>query len=182
MTWPLQFKFWKFSQKFFFPHLTINVSTNDWETWQNLFQQFWCWQLGEDSSFHYKSKAVLSDCSLLLCSQEWMFYWHNCSNQTHNINSSQQQPTPTAPLQLIYWLKFLSLNINKTCCSNHWLLLVKSKVMSSTQHFPAWRLQSNDLTIGWQNSNLLSHPDATLAPKSRQARTSGEILNFLLSR
>ena len=36
----------------------------------------------------------------------------------------------------------------------------------------------NDLTIEWQNLNLLSHPNATLAP---QARTSGEILNYLLS-
>ena len=51
---------------------------------------------------------------------------------------------------------------------------------------------TNDHTIGWQNLNLLSHPNArqvrassenlnfvTLAP---QARLSGEILNFLMSR
>ena len=53
---------------------------------------------------------------------------------------------------------------------------------------------NNDLTIGWQNLNSLSHPNATLAPQARassenlyyetlapQARPSGEILNYLLS-
>ena len=39
----------------------------------------------------------------------------------------------------------------------------------------------NDLTIGWQNWNLLHHPNATLAPQVRQARPSGEILNYSLS-
>ena len=29
---------------------------------------------------------------------------------------------------------------------------------------------ANDLTIGWQKLNLLSHPNATLAPQARQAR------------
>ena len=38
--------------------------------------------------------------------------------------------------------------------------------------------QVNDLSIEWQNLNLLSHPNATLAP---QARPSVEILNFWLS-
>ena len=37
---------------------------------------------------------------------------------------------------------------------------------------------TNDLTIGWQKINLLSHPNATIAPHSRQARASGEILNY----
>ena len=39
---------------------------------------------------------------------------------------------------------------------------------------------TNNLTIGWQNLNMLSHPIATLAPQARQARQaklSGEILN-----
>ena len=41
-------------------------------------------------------------------------------------------------------------------------------------------LSVNDLTIGWQNLNpLLSHPNATLAPKVRQARSSGENLNYV---
>ena len=39
--------------------------------------------------------------------------------------------------------------------------------------------QSNDLTIGWQNINPLSHPNATLAPQVRQARASGENLNYV---
>ena len=33
----------------------------------------------------------------------------------------------------------------------------------------------NDLTIGWQKLNPLSHQNATLAP---QARASGENLNY----
>ena len=43
-----------------------------------------------------------------------------------------------------------------------------------------WRLEVNDLTIGRQNFNLLSHPNATLAPQARHARPS-EILNYSLS-
>ena len=30
------------------------------------------------------------------------------------------------------------------------------------------------LTIGWQNLNLLSHPNATIVQQARQARASGE--------
>ena len=37
----------------------------------------------------------------------------------------------------------------------------------------------NDLTVGWQNLNPLSHPNATLAPQARQARASGENLNYV---
>ena len=37
----------------------------------------------------------------------------------------------------------------------------------------------NDLTIGWQNLNLLSHPTATLGPQARQARASCENLNYM---
>ena len=40
----------------------------------------------------------------------------------------------------------------------------------------------NDLTIGWQNLNLLSQPNATLAPQARQSMPSGEFFNYLLSR
>ena len=39
--------------------------------------------------------------------------------------------------------------------------------------------QANDLTVGWQNLNPLSHPNATLAPQARQARASGENLNYV---
>ena len=39
-------------------------------------------------------------------------------------------------------------------------------------------LGSNDLTIGWQNLNLLSHSNETLAPQARQAKASGENLNY----
>ena len=37
----------------------------------------------------------------------------------------------------------------------------------------------NDHTIGWQKLNLLCHPNATLAPQARQARASGENLNYV---
>ena len=37
---------------------------------------------------------------------------------------------------------------------------------------------TNDLTIGWQNLNPLSHFIATLETQARQARASGEILIF----
>ena len=33
--------------------------------------------------------------------------------------------------------------------------------------------------MGWQNLNPLSHPNATLAPQTRQARASGENLNYV---
>ena len=39
-------------------------------------------------------------------------------------------------------------------------------------------MESNDLTTGWQSLNLLSHSNATLAPQARQARASGENLNY----
>ena len=42
-----------------------------------------------------------------------------------------------------------------------------------------WRLEVNDLIMGWQNFNLLSHPNATIAPQARQARASGENLNYM---
>ena len=38
---------------------------------------------------------------------------------------------------------------------------------------------TNDLTIGWQKLNLLSHPNATLAPQAREAKASGENLNYV---
>ena len=45
-----------------------------------------------------------------------------------------------------------------------------------------WFIWSKDLTLGCQNLNALSHPNATLAPQARQARASGEFFNYLLSR
>ena len=36
----------------------------------------------------------------------------------------------------------------------------------------------NDLTTGCQKLNPLSHPNTTLAPQARQARASGENLNY----
>ena len=40
-------------------------------------------------------------------------------------------------------------------------------------------LHPNDLTIGWQNLNLQSHSNATLAPQTRQARAIGENWNYV---
>ena len=37
----------------------------------------------------------------------------------------------------------------------------------------------NDLTVGWQNLNPLSNPNATLASQEKQVRASGEILNYV---
>ena len=37
----------------------------------------------------------------------------------------------------------------------------------------------NDLSIGWKNFNLLSHPNATLAPQARQARASLKIYDTM---
>ena len=39
--------------------------------------------------------------------------------------------------------------------------------------------QVNDLSIEWQNLNLLSQPHATLVPQARQAKASGENLNYV---
>ena len=44
------------------------------------------------------------------------------------------------------------------------------------------RYTTNDHTIGWQKLNLLSHPNATLALQARQARASGENLNYVTLR
>ena len=77
-------------------------------------------------------------------------------------------------------------------------MIVREWIMS--RHVKGCRAapEPNDLTIGWQNFNLLSHTNATIAPQARkawaseenlnyvtlapQARPSGEILNYLLSR
>ena len=37
----------------------------------------------------------------------------------------------------------------------------------------------NHMYVGWQNLNPLSHLNATLAPQARQARASGENLNYM---
>ena len=39
-------------------------------------------------------------------------------------------------------------------------------------------VSGNDHTIGWQNLNSLRQPNETLAPKARQAKTSGGNLNY----
>ena len=39
-------------------------------------------------------------------------------------------------------------------------------------------IAANDLTIGKQKLNPLSHPNATLVPQKRQARASGQNLNY----
>ena len=61
------------------------------------------------------------------------------------------------------------ITLSNTCLDNK--LLLTSFVASLDQ--------SNDLTIGWKNLNLLSCPNATLAPQARQARASGENLNYM---
>ena len=41
-----------------------------------------------------------------------------------------------------------------------------------------WCGGGNDLTIGWQSFNPLSHPNATLAPQTRQSRASCENFKY----
>ena len=48
----------------------------------------------------------------------------------------------------------------------------------SLSQWPAECVVLNDLTIGWQNLNPLSHLNTTLATQARQARASGENLNY----
>ena len=80
----------------------------------------------------------------------------------------------------------------ESCCSS-FSLSVSGKLQScagaaSAEHettqsasdHPAWcqLTTGNDHDIGWQNLNQLSHPSATLSPQARQARASGENLNY----
>ena len=58
-------------------------------------------------------------------------------------------------------------------------LVFHSSLSLSLSHslsvFASRCVEYNDLTRGWQNLNLLSHPiNATLAPQARQAKASGE--------
>ena len=50
---------------------------------------------------------------------------------------------------------------------------------AKTEQLTSRSLNTNDLTIGWQNLNLLSHTNATLAPQERQARVSGENFHYV---
>ena len=66
------------------------------------------------------------------------------------------------------------------------LRLQLSLITSSNYHKKYYSLQHcnpaqivNDLTIGWQILNPLSHPNATLASQARQARASVENLNYM---
>ena len=57
--------------------------------------------------------------------------------------------------------------------------IVKAATKLSEKEETNWETQDvrDDFTIGWQNLNLHSHTDATLAPQARQARASNENLN-----
>ena len=59
------------------------------------------------------------------------------------------------------------------CCQT---LIEASLFCSNCIVFVSIRDYLNDLTIGWQNLNPLSHHNPTLAP---QARASGENLNYV---
>ena len=63
-------------------------------------------------------------------------------------------------------------------------LVFHSSLSLSLSHslsvFASRCVEYNDLTRGWQNLNLLSHPiNATLAPQARQAKASGENLKYM---
>ena len=55
--------------------------------------------------------------------------------------------------------------------NENFVVLVRSKFLSLTSDSMNVdrSVICNDLTIGWQNLNLLSQPNATLAPQARQA-------------
>ena len=63
---------------------------------------------------------------------------------------------------------------------NHKLCL-RFKTQKITNYYNDARQSTNDITIGWQNLNWLSHTNAILAPQARQARASGENLNYILA-
>ena len=68
------------------------------------------------------------------------------------------------------------INNNATSC---WQRDRETQLILGATHWDvADSSQTNNLTIGWQKLNLLSHPNATLAPQVRQARASGENLNY----
>ena len=48
-----------------------------------------------------------------------------------------------------------------------------------SQNYSLFSVLCSDDTIGYQILNLLSQPNATLAPQARQARASGENLNYV---
>ena len=63
---------------------------------------------------------------------------------------------------------------------------ISSLAKEMTRRFPSSSKSTtstviNDHTVGWENLNLLSHPNAILAPQARQARASGKNLNYSLS-
>ena len=71
--------------------------------------------------------------------------------------------------------------------------LLHDDVVRQEEHLET--INIDNLTIGWQNLNPLSHPHATLVPQAMasgenlnyvtlapQTRPSGEILNYSLSR
>ena len=51
--------------------------------------------------------------------------------------------------------------------------------MTNPTHVAALACTSMIIYIGLKNLNLLSQPNATLAPQARQARASGENLNYV---
>ena len=57
--------------------------------------------------------------------------------------------------------------------------MTQSQIQMDTLSLIVSRLWFNDLTIGWQNWAPLRHPHATLAPQAKQARASGENLNYV---
>ena len=77
-------------------------------------------------------------------------------------------------------------NLFTLSCTTHplsrdqWTIVIKhlltSLVNDPLQVMEAGQIYTNDHTVGWQNLNLLS---ATLALQARQARASGENLNYV---
>ena len=79
-----------------------------------------------------------------------------------------------------------SYNYLSICSINHTMKRLHSlvaqnklnlnRIIFMTHSQCAWL---NDHTIGWQNLNLLSQHNATILQQARQARASGENLNYV---
>ena len=135
-------------------------STVDLErgTWRAIHQTFNIRAESEHSSEH----------SQLIVSSWWVHHTHEKTDR--NAAATEYQ------LLLLHSLYLLTKGTEGRWLAISGIVFFPPSVLSETSDPHVWYLLSeiNDLTIGWQNQNPLSHPNATLAPQARQARASSE--------
>ena len=148
-----------------FYRLTFDLNTVDqmrfnwtWNTWNII------------ASSHRSTHHIYSGLSLI-------YSWSNTSiKEKCSLNWQPKQGRFTFMISWKIIFTQQSLSSLRADCSN------ADKPGAVPQHnglTTFGKVRSKDLTIGWQNLNLLSHPNATPAPLTRQARASGENLNYL---